>query len=48
VPPSGGMLEVPGGQDLTPLPPPPPPPDPGPQPPTPFPFPFPTIPGFPG
>ena len=51
VAPSGAMLEVPGGQDLTPLPPPPPPPpppDPGQQPPTPFPFPFPTIPGFPG
>ncbi len=43
VAPSGGILEVPGGRDLTPLPPPPPPPEP-----TPFPFPFPPVPGFPG
>jgi penicillin-binding protein 1A len=45
VAPSGSMLVVPGGRDLTPppAPPPPPPPDPGPT--FPFPFPLPTVPG---
>jgi penicillin-binding protein 1A len=48
VAPSGAMLEVPGGRDLTPPPAPPPPPPPDPGQPFPFPFPLPTVPGPPG